>query len=98
MNLLLFILVAYGITNIMVYSSIFYNMRLVIINNSKFFGDLIQCMMCTSFWVGVILSAFVFSPSIIFGFTTHPLSLFIDACLASGSVWLLHTLQEYLEK
>lgn len=98
MNLLLFIIIGYGITNILVFGSIFFNIRLIIINNSKFFGDLIQCMMCTSFWVGMFLSAFIFSPTTHYGFIDNPLSLFLDACLASGAVWILHNLEEALER
>ena len=98
MNLLLFILVAYGITNILVYSSIFYNMRLFIIDKSKFLGDLIQCMMCTSVWVGFLLSIIIFSPTKNYLNTPIPLSIFIDGMLASGSVWIINSIVEFFEE
>lgn len=98
MNLLLFIIAAYGMSNILVFGSIFNDIRTLIIKNSKFFGDLIQCMMCTSFWVGAFISFFVYSPTQLYNFTNYPLSIFFDACIASGAVWILHTVQEYFEK
>lgn len=57
-NLLLFILVGVGITNLVVNASILDNLRDIVINQSEFFGKLITCMMCSGFWVGCILSIF----------------------------------------
>lgn len=99
-ELLIFILIAYGATNIMVFGSIFENFRnLVGVNsdNPKFFGKLFGCMMCLPFWWGVLLSIFIYSPSNTFSIDIEYLNIFLDGCLASGSVWLLHTLQESLE-
>ena len=110
--LLIFILVAYGASNIMVYGSIFGKFRDIVGVNSEepsFFGKLFGCMMCLPFWWGVLLSLFLFSPTLMSGlmqdidvfglFTIHKelLATFFDGCLASGSVWLVHTLQEHLE-
>lgn len=97
-NLLLFIGACYGITNILVFGSIFEGSRNLLRTNSKFFGDLVSCMMCTSFWVGALVSMTVYSPTLTSGFTNHPLNVFFDAAFASGVVWLLHTIQEYFEK
>jgi len=38
-----------------------------------------------------------FSPFASYGLTLAPLAIFLDGCLASGCVWLVHTFQEYLE-
>lgn len=111
-SLFIFILVAYGASNIMVYGSIFANFREVMgVNkdNPSFFGKLFGCMMCLPFWWGVILSSFLFSPTLSTGLLTdysffelftinkYILASFFDGCLASGSVWLVHTVQEHLE-
>lgn len=112
MLLLIFILVAYGASNIMVYGSIFAKWRAFIgVNNDqpKFFGKLFGCMMCLPFWWGIILSIFMFSPILttglvndfncfeLFTLKKEVICAFLDGCLASGAVWFLHTLQEHLE-
>ena len=99
MELLIFILIAYGASNIMVFSSIFKKWRKIFLKISpNFFGELFNCMICLPFWWGVIISIFFYSPTLILSPDNIILTTFFDACLASGSVWLLHTLQENLEK
>lgn len=100
MELLVFILIAYGISNIMVFSSIFRKWRAFWNSVSRnFFGELFSCMICLPFWVGVFLSFVCYSVSISYlGIDTKPLGWFLDGCLTSGGVWLIHTLQEKLEK
>ncbi len=112
-SLVIFILVAYGASNIMVFGSIFAKFREMIgVNkeNPNFFGKLFGCMMCLPFWWGIILSITLFSPTLNLDllqsydfFGENPINKsilcsFFDGCLASGAVWLLHTLQEKLEK
>jgi hypothetical protein len=107
-DLFTFILIAYGASNIMVFSTIFAKFReLVGVNKEEkgFFGKLFGCMMCLPFWWGVILSLTIYSPSfamngdevMMFDLPKVYLCAFLDGCLASGSVWLLHTLQEHFE-
>jgi hypothetical protein len=98
-----FLLVSYGITNIIVFGSIFESFRGFWNNiNPNFLGKLFSCPMCTSTWVGFILSA-VFqymgynTPLVDYGIENMGFAIFLDGCLASGGVWLLHTLQEYFE-
>jgi hypothetical protein len=33
-----------------------------------------------------------------FNIPLFPIAIFMDGCLASGSVWLVHTLQEHFER
>lgn len=109
-DLLIFALMAYGITNILVYGSIFNKFRDVIgVNdeNPGFFGKLFGCMMCLPFWVGIFLSLTIYSPTymldgdasmyLIPDSMYRPFTIFLDGCLTSGLVWLIHTLQEYFE-
>jgi len=97
METLIWILAAYGMSQIMVFGSIFDKLRERIIKNSEFFGDLIQCMMCTSTWVGFFFSLAFFSPTatmIVIPYT----NIFFDGMLASGSVWAINAIIEWFEK
>lgn len=105
MNTLLFILIAYGFSNIVVYGSIFSNMRDLFQERSpNFFGKLVSCMMCLPTWVGFFLSLSFFSPTLYYGindfwvFPKELTSVFFDGVLASGTTWILHTLQEMMER
>jgi len=100
MGLLIFILICYGASNIMVFSSLFKKWREFWLRISpNFFGELFTCMICLPTWWGIMISLIVFSPAITYlGITSIFLAAFLDGCLASGSVWLIHTLQEKLEK
>ena len=100
MELLVFLLIAYGIANIMVFSSIFSRWRNLLNNLSpNFFGELFSCMICLPFWIGIFLSIFVISISQIYlNVENQYFAWFLDGCLTSGAVWLIHTLQEKLEK
>jgi len=97
MELIIWILAAYGMTQILVYGSIFDKPRDWIKTNSTFFGDLISCVMCTSTWVGFFFSLTFFSPTIDFVFIPYS-NIFFDGLLASGSVWALNSFIEWFEK
>ena len=107
--LLIWLLIAYGQSNIMVYGSIFNGLRDRINRLGqneyfpfngvfKFISDLLSCMMCTSTWVGFFLSMVFYSPS-------HELfnvsligSWFFDGMLASGFVWAFNSVVEWFEE
>lgn len=105
MEIILIVLVTYGISNIIVYGAIFEKLRNEAdLLSPKFWGKLLSCMMCTPFWVGFFLSlgSFLseytqFSPFYSVGLENVYLSIFLDSCLLSGTTWLIHTFQEYLE-
>jgi hypothetical protein len=102
-SLFTFILIAYGASNIMVFGSIFKGWRAFWKagqDEAGFFGKLFGCMMCLPFWWGVILSLTFYSPCLASESTIDIpyINTFFDGCLASGSVWLIHTLQEYFER
>jgi len=104
MNTLLFILVTYGFSNIVVYGSIFKGMRNFLKKVSpNFWGELVSCMICFPTWVGFFLSLFFFSPTEYYGLGDVVVpsvftSVFFDGILASGTVWLIHTFQEMCER
>lgn len=100
MELIVFLLISYGISNIVIFSTIFKGWREFWLKHSpNFFGKLFTCMICLPFWVGILLSYIVFSITESFlGVDNFYINLFLDGCLTSGGVWLIHTIQEKLEK
>ncbi len=75
MIILMWMIAAYGMTNILVYGSIFNGLRNWIHNNAQpnvgltifrpvfeFISNLIKCVLCTSTWVGFFLSLTLFAP------------------------------------
>jgi len=107
--ILVWSIAAYGMSNILVYGSIFEWLRSFFrkISNSRikivslvgeFFTDMLGCMMCTGFHVGWILSLLIFfSPSFFVG-TNFLVSLFFDACYSSGVVWVINSIVEWFEE
>jgi len=97
METLIWILAAYGMSQILVFGSIFDTIRDWITKKSTFFGDLLSCMMCTSTWVGFFFSIAFYSPTITM--VSIPYSnIFFDGMLASGSVWALNAIIEWFEE
>ena len=97
METLIWILAAYGMSQILVFGSIFDNQRAWIIKKSTFFGDLIQCMMCTPTWVGFFFSLTFFSPTESMAMIPYS-NIFFDGMLASGSVWAINAMVEWFEE
>ena len=106
---LVWVLVAYGVTNIVVFGKIFESTRfffttwgnepkLKFHNIAKFISELISCPMCFGFWVGVFLNIFFYSPiANIYGLN-QIYSIFFDAVLSSGSVWVIYNIINYFEE
>ena len=97
MILVFWVLAAYGMTSILVWGSIFEPMRIFIKKHSKFFGDLIECTLCTSTWVGFFMSLVLGSLSKQFFDNFFIVNLFFDGMLTAGSVWALNAIIEYYE-
>lgn len=109
-SLVIFMLVAYGMTTIMVYGSIFNGLRngihklgsdegfALIRPIFKFISELIQCMLCTSTWVGFFLSLVFFSPIHNFIGLNEYVSVFFDGMLSAGSVWAINAIIEWFEE
>lgn len=108
MEIFFWIIAAYGMTNILVYGSIFENFRNslhmaaetnipIITPVFKFLSGLISCVMCTSTWVGFTMSLF-YSP-FTYHYGLHPaFGLFFDGMLASGGVWAINAIVEWFEE
>lgn len=97
-HILVWIFMAYGMTSILVWGSIFEKTREWIKSKSQFFGDLISCTLCTSTWVGFFMSITLGSISDTFFNTLGILDLFFDGMFAAGSVWALNAIVEYFEE
>ena len=109
MNLLIWAFVAYGMTTILVYGSIFNGLRndihkwgnnkLALLNSfGKFLSGLISCMLCTGTWVGFFLSLAYFSPSVEYIGLNKFFSVFFDGMLGAGLVWAINGIVEWFEE
>ena len=107
-QLVLWMIIAYGLSNIVVYGSIFNGPRNAINRWAAnewtpfngfwvFISNMIKCMMCASTWIGFFFGIFLYSPvHEILGVTTWA-SWFFDDMLASGSVWAINAIIEWYE-
>ncbi len=105
---LIFILICYGACNNLIFGSIFEGFRTFLSN----FGTggyslykLFTCFMCLGTWMGfavsLIMTYFGYSnltPMGSYGITNIYLATFLNGLLTTGGVWLIHTLQEALER
>ena len=97
MELIIWILSAYGMSQILVFGAIFDKPRNWITKHSTFFGDLLSCMMCTSTWVGFFFSLTFFSPTLTMVKIEYS-NIFFDGVLASGAEWTLKAIIEWFEE
>ena len=80
MDLIYFVLCAYGLTQILIYSHIFDKIR----PDKKFF----KCSMCMGFWVGVLLYL-INGLTEIFSFEYNFINPILLGCLSSGTSYML---------
>jgi len=108
-QLILWMVMAYGMTNILVYGSIFNGTRefirkwgddkyLVFNGLASFVSDILKCMMCCSTWVGFLFGIFVYSPVHEFLGISSWGSWFFDGMLSSGAVWAINAVIEWFEE
>jgi hypothetical protein len=89
MGLIYFILASWGMTQIIVYSSIFETTRHFIAEKSDWLGALIHCPMCTGFWVGVFLFG-INGMTELFNFEYNIANLLILGCVSSATSYALN--------
>ena len=111
LNLIIFIFVVYGISNMLVYAAgpfnIFEKYRDFMHTMPSNLGEGSECMICTPTQVGIVLSVidvllwqFNFTPgNLLIGEYAEfwLLAIALDGALASGTTWLIHTVQEAVE-
>ena len=90
MGILWFILTAYGLTQILVYSKIFESIRP---DKDKYglIGYMAHCAMCMGFWVGMFLF-FINAWTELFTFKYSIGNMFICGWVSSGTSYLLTSL------
>ena len=105
MALLYFIVGCYGFTTILVQSKIMEPVREFFKGRVNFMYKLLNCMMCTGFWVGLFFTlGFKFSPSYEMFSDTHTNAIklafytLFDASFISGTIWLIYLIQLNLER
>jgi hypothetical protein len=108
-QLVLWMLIGYGISNIVVYGKIFNQPRQFIFKLSEskikivnkpttFIKEMISCMMCFGFHCGWFLSLILYSPVSNLLNASPYISWFFDACLASGTTWIINSIVEWYEE
>jgi hypothetical protein len=107
-ELVLWSVMAYGITNIVVYGSIFNGPRefikkwseskLVFSSMATFIKNMTSCPMCFSTWFGFFAGIFLYSPVHEILGVTSLASWFFDGMFASGSVWAINSIIEWFEE
>ena len=107
-----FCLIVYGISNTIVFANgpfhIFKKMHTYLDEAHPMLAEASRCMICTPWWVAMFIS----SVNLIF-FSLFPITpmnflindktmflfiIFFDGAIGSGINWLIHTLQEALER
>jgi len=85
LSLVYFILASFGLTQIVVYGTIFEKVR----PTEGMLGTLFHCPMCVGFWSGVVLWACNCYTEL-FSFDYMPLTGVFLGCLASGTSYVLN--------
>ena len=91
-------MMAYGMTTILVYGSIFERARMFIKMNSGFFGDLISCVLCTSTWVGFFMSLLLGGLTVKYFDINPVVNFFFDGMATAGLVWAINGIVEFFEE
>lgn len=103
MNEIIFLLICYGACNNLIYGSLFEGFR----NFLMKFGTggyslykLFTCFMCLGTWMGFAISSLMvlFNTPTLFETNNILITIFLHGLFSAGGVWLLHTLQEMLER
>lgn len=97
MDLIIFILIVYGVSMIVTQSKIFEPLRDWAEKvNPKFLGRLISCMQCFPFWAGVFIALVIGPPLSAPDFVVAADGIFFTylftGALSSGTTYLIHIL------
>ena len=109
---LVFSMVCYGLSNIVVFSygpfNIIAKIRNGISSLHPQLRELLSCMICFPFWAGVFLSflsCLIGTHLAPFNYLMAPkssimfaLSIILDGVTSSGSTWILHNIEEWFER
>ena len=90
MDLVYFVLIAYGMTQIIVTGSIFDKIRPAK-ESFRGYGQLFHCALCMGFWVGVFLWS-INGLTELFNFEYNLINPLLLGSLSSGTSYLLYTI------
>ena len=89
MEVIIFIIISYGVTTIVTESDLFYDL---IEKTSGKLYELLRCPLCLSTWVGFIMGL-IFSPIAIYVELPYVLDIFACGMLSAGGVHLINQLK-----
>lgn len=112
MTLIIFALAVYGIANTIIFANgpfhIFRKMHVYLADKHPMLDEMTTCFICLPWWIGMTIST---ANLILFPYcdTTPMMNLigeggawyaviFLDGAIASACSWLIHTMQEALER
>ena len=96
-RLMVFVLVVWGTTNILSGSKLLKPLRDWLLHSMRWLGELVDCYMCTGFWVGLSWSFLGLGTCNELRFYPVDLiGLVADGCLASGTTWIIFVVLEKL--
>lgn len=90
---LIYILIGWGATDILVNGSILDRIRIYLMVKSPTLSKLLTCIRCSGFWVGILMGVFTGGISI---FSYYPLQILSSGFLVSGSSVIINALMIYL--
>ncbi len=90
MDLVYFVLIAYGMTQVIVSGTIFDKIRPAK-ESFRGYGQLFHCALCMGFWVGVFLWS-VNGLTELFSFEYNLINPLLLGCLSSGTSYLLYAI------
>lgn len=98
MEIIIWIFIAYGITSIINWGSIFDSPRDWLKRNIPILGEMLTCTLCTATWVGFIMSIILGSITQNYIESHYLVNIFLDGMFTAGSIWALNAIIEYFEE
>lgn len=94
MDLVIYVLICWGLTNVITKGKIFEPIRNFFFDTPKlhFLSDLFNCPMCLGFWIGIGLSLLLYSPTAHYLSIIPIISAVADGFISSGTCWIIYCL------
>lgn len=96
-KLILWAVMAYGMSTIITSGAIFEGPRLWVRKHSLYMYDFFTCMLCIPTWVGFFLSIVLGGLSNEY-FETGHFTFFFDGMFTAGAVWAINSFIEFFEE
>lgn len=92
-NYLIYILIGWGATDILVNGSILDGLRVYATVKFPLLSKLLTCVRCSGFWVGILMGLFSGG---VFGLSSYPIGILTSGFFISGSSVIINALMVYL--